>query len=283
MTKKDKVFRIIFVGLVLVTVALLIAVSIEYNNMVKDADSGVDYLAPMLFAAGTTFLVFSFFIIAWSLLYNIKYFLSRVKFKALTILNVIMTAVTGIIFISGVNEYLVPTGVYHIDIYAINKVTSVFTIISLSCFALLLILRCVYVIVKGIIMEKNRKIVRVVAAVIRDGNRIFATQRGSGNMKGGWEFPGGKIEENETPKQALVREIKEELDTEIEVGDLIETVEYDYEDFHLSMDCFWCKVVNGNLVLKEAEDSKWLTKDIINSVDWLPADLELVCKIKRQI
>ena len=132
-------------------------------------------------------------------------------------------------------------------------------------------------------MEKERRTTRVVAAVIRDGNIVFATQRGSGNMKGGWEFPGGKIEENETPKQALVREIKEELDTEIEVGDLIETVEYDYEDFHLSMDCFWCKVVNGNLVLKEAEDSKWLTKENINSVDWLPADLDLVNKLKSLI
>ena len=87
------------------------------------------------------------------------------------------------------------------------------------------------------------KIVRVVAAVIESDKKIFATQRGYGEFKRGWEFPGGKIEPGETPQQALVREIKEELDTEIEVGELIETVEYDYPTFHLSMDCFWCKIV----------------------------------------
>ena len=128
---------------------------------------------------------------------------------------------------------------------------------------------------------ENKTIIRVVAAVIRDGNRIFATQRGYGKYKDGWEFPGGKIEDSETPQQALVREIREELDTEIRVGELIETVEYDYPDFHLSMDCFWCSVVKGNLILKEAEDAKWLTKESIDSVNWLPADFGLIEKIKN--
>ena len=127
----------------------------------------------------------------------------------------------------------------------------------------------------------ENKTIRVVAAVIRDGNRIFATQRGYGKYKDGWEFPGGKIEDSETPQQALVREIREELDTEIRVGDLIEKVEYDYPDFHLSMDCFWCSVVKGNLILKEAEDAKWLTKESIDSVNWLPADFGLIEKIKK--
>ena len=125
------------------------------------------------------------------------------------------------------------------------------------------------------------KIVRVVAAVIQSDHKIFATQRGYGEFKGGWEFPGGKIEPGETPQQALVREIKEELDTEIEVGELIETVEYDYPTFHLSMDCFWCKIVKGNLVLLEAEASKWLAKDELYSVEWLPADEGLIKKIKE--
>ena len=125
------------------------------------------------------------------------------------------------------------------------------------------------------------KIVRVVAAVIQADHKIFATQRGYGEFKGGWEFPGGKIEPGETPQQALVREIKEELDTEIGVGELIETVEYDYPTFHLSMDCFWCKIVKGNLVLLEAEASKWLTKDDLYSVEWLPADAGLIKKIEK--
>ena len=125
------------------------------------------------------------------------------------------------------------------------------------------------------------KIVRVVAAVIESDKKIFATQRGYGEFKGGWEFPGGKIEPGETPQQALVREIKEELDTEIEVGELIETVEYDYPTFHLSMDCFWCKIEKGNLVLLEAEASEWLAKDDLYSVEWLPADAGLIKKIEE--
>ncbi|SDA76959.1 8-oxo-dGTP diphosphatase [Lachnospiraceae bacterium G11] len=129
----------------------------------------------------------------------------------------------------------------------------------------------------------DRKVVRVVAAVIRDGSRIFATQRGYGNYKDWWEFPGGKIEAGETPEQALKREIEEELDTEIKVGDFIDTVEYDYPEFHLSMDCFWCEIVEGNLDLKEHEAAKWLTKDELNSVKWLPADKIVVDKMNKDI
>lgn len=124
------------------------------------------------------------------------------------------------------------------------------------------------------------KTVRVVAAVIRDKDRIFATQRGYGEYKDGWEFPGGKIEEGETPEQALKREIMEELDTEITVGELIDTIEYDYPNFHLSMDCFWCELVSGDLTLKEHEAAKWLDKNTLDSVAWLPADITLIDKIK---
>lgn len=125
------------------------------------------------------------------------------------------------------------------------------------------------------------KTIRVVAAVIRKGNRIFATQRGYGEFKDGWEFPGGKIEPGETPQEALVREIREELETEIRVGDLIDTIEYDYPTFHLSMDCFFCTIKSGELVLKEHEAAKWLTAETLDSVDWLPADRGLIEKIKR--
>ena len=129
------------------------------------------------------------------------------------------------------------------------------------------------------------KTIKVVAAIICDNikekNKIFATARGYGELKGGWEFPGGKVEPGETPQQALVREIMEELDTEIKVGELIDTIEFDYPTFHLSMDCFWAEVTKGHLEPKEAEAAKWLTKDQLNSVAWLPADVTLIDKIRR--
>ena len=125
------------------------------------------------------------------------------------------------------------------------------------------------------------KTIRVVAAVIRKGDKIFATQSGYGELKGGWEFPGGKIEDGETPQEALKREIEEELDTEILVGELIDTIEYDYPTFHLSMDCFWCEIVEGKLVLKEHEAARWLDCKTIDNVEWLPADVTLVGKIKE--
>ncbi len=130
------------------------------------------------------------------------------------------------------------------------------------------------------------KTIRVVAAVMKAENKkgeaiIFATQRGYGDLKGGWEFPGDKIETHETPKQALVREIEEELDTEIAVGALIDTIEYDYPTFHLSMDCFWCEIVSGDLILKEHEAARWLTKSELDSVEWLPADIILIKALKN--
>lgn len=130
------------------------------------------------------------------------------------------------------------------------------------------------------------KTIRVVAAVIKAVNEsgepvIFATQRGYGEFQGGWEFPGGKIEVGESPREALRREIIEELDTEITIGELVDTVEYDYPNFHLSMDCFWCEVLSGNLILKEHEDARWLLKEQLDDVEWLPADITLVEKIKK--
>ena len=132
------------------------------------------------------------------------------------------------------------------------------------------------------------KTIRVVAAIIKTANKkgepvIFATQRGYGEFKGGWEFPGGKIEEGETPQQALVREIEEELETEIVVGELLDTIEYDYPTFHLSMDCFWAEILSGDLVLKEHEAARWLTREELDSVEWLPADVTLVEKIRGRM
>lgn len=124
------------------------------------------------------------------------------------------------------------------------------------------------------------KTIEVVAAIITHNDQIFATQRGYGEFKDGWEFPGGKMEPGETPQQALVREIREELDTEIEVGSLVETVEYDYPNFHLTMHCFLCTIRSGELVLKEHEAAKWLTRAELDSVDWLPADVKVVEKLK---
>ena len=132
------------------------------------------------------------------------------------------------------------------------------------------------------------KTIRVVAAIIKAVNDngepiVFATQRGYGDLKGGWEFPGGKIEEGETPREALKREIMEELETEITGGELIDTIEYDYPTFHLSMDCFWAEIVSGDLVLTEHAAAKWLTKEELDSVEWLPADITLIDKIKASI
>lgn len=127
------------------------------------------------------------------------------------------------------------------------------------------------------------KRIEVVAAIIRHDDKIFATQRGYGDFKDGWEFPGGKMEAGETPQQALVREIQEELDTEVEVGELIETVEYDYPQFHLTMHCFWCTIKSGDLVLKEHEAAQWLTKETLDSVEWLPADKGLIESIRKEL
>ena len=126
------------------------------------------------------------------------------------------------------------------------------------------------------------KEIEVVAAVIKRNDQIFATQRGYGEFKDGWEFPGGKIENGESPKDALIREIKEELDTTIEVKDLIMTVEYDYPNFHLKMHCFWANILDGELILKEHEAAKWLGLGELESVEWLPADRILIDKIKKR-
>ena len=126
------------------------------------------------------------------------------------------------------------------------------------------------------------KTVRVVAAVIREGDRIFATQRGYGAFKDGWEFPGGKIEPGETPEAALIREIREELDSEIAVGEKLCQIEYDYPDFHLSMGCYDCRLLSGNLTLKEHESARWLRSAELEDVSWLPADRELIDLLKDQ-
>lgn len=131
--------------------------------------------------------------------------------------------------------------------------------------------------------EIQRKTIQVVAAVIFDGDRVFAVQRGYGEWKDYWEFPGGKTEPGESPEEALRREIREELDTEIAVGEALIKVEYDYPKFHLSMDCFCCRILQGDLTLLEAENSAWLTKDTLDSVNWLPADRIVVDIIRTRL
>ncbi len=128
-----------------------------------------------------------------------------------------------------------------------------------------------------------KKTIQVAAAVIRSGDRILATQRGYGDFKDWWEFPGGKIEPGETPQAALHREIREELDAEIRVGDRIDTVEYDYPTFHLSMTCFWAEVVSESLTLKEHQAARWLGPEDLESVHWLPADVDILKKIKKAL
>ena len=132
-------------------------------------------------------------------------------------------------------------------------------------------------------MGRSFKSINVVAAIIKDDNKVFATARGYGDYKGWWEFPGGKIETGESPEEALVREIKEELDSEINVDEYIGTIEYDYPEFHLSMRCYWCTLLSGDLTLKEAEDARWLDAETIDSVKWLPADMELIETIKKRL
>ena len=132
-------------------------------------------------------------------------------------------------------------------------------------------------------MIESKKTIEVVAAIILRDGKLFATQRGYGEWKDWWEFPGGKIEPGEAPEDALKREIREELATEIEVDDLLTTVEYDYPKFHLTMHCYLCSIISGQLSLLEHEDARWLTKDNLNSVRWLPADLEIIPLIAERL
>jgi 8-oxo-dGTP diphosphatase len=127
------------------------------------------------------------------------------------------------------------------------------------------------------------KSINVVAAIIQKDNKVFATQRGYGDFKGAWEFPGGKIEGAESKEEALIREVKEELNTEISIDQYVTTVEYDYPDFHLTMHCYLCSIIKGNLTLTEHMDAKWLDVSHIDSVNWLPADIEVINLLKNII
>ena len=126
------------------------------------------------------------------------------------------------------------------------------------------------------------KKIEVVAAIIRKDDKIFATQRGYGDFKDGWEFPGGKVEPGETPEAALKREIREELSTEISVDSFVSTVDYDYPQFHLTMHCYYCSLQDDALHLNEHEAARWLTNDQLDSVDWLPADWVVVEAIRKR-
>lgn len=126
------------------------------------------------------------------------------------------------------------------------------------------------------------KTIDVVAAIIQDDKKILATQRGYGEFEGGWEFPGGKVEEGESPEAAIVREIQEELEATIEVERYFTTIDYDYPQFHLHMDCFLCKLVDGHIELLEHEDARWVDAETIDSVDWLPADITIIEQIKQE-
>ena len=125
------------------------------------------------------------------------------------------------------------------------------------------------------------RVKQVAAAIIRNGDRIFATQRGHGEFKGYWEFPGGKLESGETPEQAAVREVFEELGVDVKLGELVSVIDYDYPDFHLKMYCYFADIVSGSLILKEHEDARWLTKDTLDSVGWLPADADVIERLKQ--
>ncbi len=131
-------------------------------------------------------------------------------------------------------------------------------------------------------MKNQKKSIHVAAGLIRKDNKLFATQRGYGNFKDWWEFPGGKIEAGETPEEALAREIREELAVEISIGEHLITVEYDYPEFHLLMDCYWCSVKEGHLTLLEHEAAKWLPLDDLRQVKWLPADISVIEAIEKR-
>ena len=133
------------------------------------------------------------------------------------------------------------------------------------------------------INEWKMKRIEVVAAVICRGHQIFATQRGYGEWNGWWEFPGGKMEPGETPRQALAREIREELDAEIEIGDLLRTIEWDYPAFHLTMHCYWCTLASESLHLNEHASARWLGKEELHSVRWLPADISVLEDIAKEL